>query len=66
MFEQHQYPVSLKLRRHNLQFAVATHLLAKNNLLTISINLLKDNNEFDVHTSQFDINSLNMDHFAGF
>src|SRR5690606_32223953 len=44
-------------------FFVGTN--AKNNLLTISINLLKDNNEFDVHTSQFDINSLNMDHFAG-
>lgn len=43
-------------------FFVGTN--ARNNLLTISIDLLKDNNDFDINAN-FDINSLNIGNFAG-
>lgn len=43
-------------------FFVGTN--ARNNLLTISIDLLRDNNDFDINAN-FDINSMNMGDFAG-
>ena len=44
-------------------FFVGTNSL--NNLLTINIDLLKGNNEFDVNSDSFDVNAMNMGNFAG-